>query len=262
MLPVGQRSHDHRAANLMARSMSAGFRAAEAIDLSRKLENGIPTYPTHPKFFKMCWCAMGDPARMNQFVLSEHTGTHIDAPSHFMPAGSPGADSIDALPLDRFMGPAIKMTFGPFAASNVRVGAKEIRDWEQANVAIEAGDIVLIDFRWGHRWGIGEAGQSFLDSWPGVSRDAAEYLAERRVKLVGTDCISLDPGDGGGGALAAHYTLLPQGILIMENACNLERLDVISYVMALPLRLGDATGSPVRAVGWNIKRRHGAPESG
>jgi kynurenine formamidase len=45
--------------------------------------------------------------------------------------------------------------------------------------------------------------------------------------------------------------LLPQGILILENACNLERLNVVSFVMALPLKLSGATGSPVRAAAWN-----------
>jgi arylformamidase len=68
------------------------------------------------------------------------------------------------------------------------------------------------------------------------------------VKLVGTDCISLDPGDGGGGELAAHYTLLPQGVQILENVCNLGALDPISFFMALPLAVASGTGSPVRAV--------------
>jgi arylformamidase len=242
---------DHRAAILMARSMSGAFRRAELVDLTRRLEDGIPTYPTHPKFFKMCWCAKGDPARMNQFVMSEHTGTHIDAPSHFIAPDAAGGRSIDELPLDCFMGPAVKLTFGPFEATNATVTAKQIRRWERDNLPIESGDIVLFDFRWGHRWAIGEAGHAFLDSWPGLSADAAEYLANRKVKLVGTDCISLDPGDGGGGALAAHYTLLPRGILIMENVCSLERLNVVSFVMALPLKLIGATGSPVRAVAWH-----------
>jgi arylformamidase len=242
---------DHRAGILMARNMAGAFRRSELVDLTRRLEDGIPTYPTHPKFFKMCWCAKGDPARMNQFVMSEHTGTHIDAPSHFMPPGAVGSYDINELPLERFMGPAVKLTFGPYEPTNATVTANQIQAWEHDNLPIESGDIVLFDFRWGHRWAIGEAGHAFLDGWPGLSRDAAEYLASRKVKMVGTDCISLDPGDGGGGALAAHYTLLPQGILILENACNLERLNVVSFVMALPLKLSGATGSPVRAAAWN-----------
>jgi arylformamidase len=60
--------------------------------------------------------------------------------------------------------------------------------------------------------------------------------------------VSLDPGDGGGGELAAHYTLLPAGIAIMENLANLSRLPAESFVVALPLPIANGTGSPVRAI--------------
>jgi hypothetical protein len=71
--------HDHRDCAQTAESLSAAFRGKRIIDLSRRLEAGIPTYPTHPKYFQMRWCSMGDPAEMNQLVMGEHTGTHIDA---------------------------------------------------------------------------------------------------------------------------------------------------------------------------------------
>ena len=69
------------------------------VDLTRLIEPGIPTYPTHPKYFQMRWCSMGDPAEMNQLVLGEHTGTHLDAPSHFVPEG-PRRKHIHELPLE------------------------------------------------------------------------------------------------------------------------------------------------------------------
>lgn len=222
-----------------------------AIDLSRLLIPGIPTYPTHPKYFQMKWCSMGDPAEMNQLVLGEHTGTHLDAPSHFVPGlDDPARRHIHELPLERFYGRALKMTFGPFAPENAVVTLADIRAWEAAHLPVRAGDVVLLDFQWGERWQPGPEGFAFLDRWPGLARDAAEYLVERRVKLVGTDCISLDPGDGGGGALPAHYTLLPQGVLILENVANLALLPPVSVFMALPLHIHGGTGSPVRAVAF------------
>lgn len=234
-----------------AEALVEAFRGLRTVDLSRRLEDGMPTYPTHPKFFQMRWCSMGDPAEMNQLVLGEHTGTHLDAPSHFVADLShPMRKHIDQMPLGQFMGRALKMTFGPFGPTNATVTADDIRRWEADNLAVAADDIVLFDLNWGHRWKTGPEGFDFLDSWPGLSRDAAEYLAERRTKLVGTDCISLDPGDGGGGELAAHYTLLPQGICILENVCNLAAIGTVSYFMALPLRVGDGTGAPVRAVAF------------
>jgi arylformamidase len=222
------------------------------IDLTRLLEPGIPTYPTHPKYFQMRWCSMGDPAEMNQLVMGEHTGTHLDAPSHFVPDG-PKRKHIHELPLDSFLGRCVRMRFGPFPKSNAMVKAKDIREWENANAVIEDGDIVLIDFQWETYWKIGPDGFGFLDRWPGLSADAASYLAQKRVKLVGTDCVSLDPGDGGGGKLAAHYTLLPEGVLILENVSNLSRLPELSVFMALPLNIQGGTGSPVRAVAFAPK---------
>lgn len=242
---------DHRDCVQSAQALLGAFRGTRVVDLSRRLEEGMPTYPTHPKFFQMRWCSMGDPAEMNQLVLGEHSGTHVDAPSHFVPdLASPARKHIDEIPLEQFMGRAVKLTFGPFEPTNAMVSADDIRGWERDNVAIEPDDIVLFDFQWGHRWKTGPEGFAFLDRWPGLSRDAAEYLGERKTKLVGTDCISLDPGDGGGGELAAHYTLLPQGILILENVCNLARTEVVSFFMALPIRVGAGTGAPVRAVSF------------
>src|SRR4051794_12404475 len=83
------------------------------VDLTRLLEAGIPTYPTHPKFFQMRWCSMGDPAEMNQLVMGEHIGTHLDAPSHFVPSG-PKRKHIHELPLQAFIGRCVTLTFGPF----------------------------------------------------------------------------------------------------------------------------------------------------
>ncbi|WP_255695989.1 cyclase family protein [Shinella sp. NM-101] len=229
------------------RSLLKIFGSSRITDLTRRMEFGMPTYPTHPKFFQMRWCSMGDPAEMNQLVLGEHSGTHVDAPSHFVREGDPARKNIDEVPIDQFIGRAVKLCFGPFPANNIQVTAEDIRAWEAAHILIEERDIVLFDFGWGDKWATGEAGFDFLDSWPGLSRSAAEYLAEKHVKLVGTDCISLDPGDGGDD-LAAHLTLLPRGILILENVCNLSQIETESFFMALPLNVAGGTGAPVRAI--------------
>lgn len=225
--------------------MLAGHRL---VDLTRRLEPGIPSYPTHPKYFQMPWRSMGDPAELNQLVLSEHTGTHVDAPSHFVPEGDPARRHVDELALNGFLGRAVTMTFGPFERPNEFVTRADIEAWEQRGTRVREGDLVLINFQWGDRWTKAPEGFSFLENWPGLSRDGAEYLRDLKVKVVGTDCISLDPGDGGAGELAAHYTLLPAGVLIMENVANLDQLPAESFVIALPLPIAHGTGSPVRAV--------------
>lgn len=223
------------------------FQSSRIVDLSRKLEPGIPAYPTHPKYFQMRWCAMGDVAEMNQLVLGEHTGTHVDAPAHFVPEGDARRKMLDEIPLDQYIGRAVKITCGPYGHDNSQLSADEIIAWERDHTEIQAGDIVLFDFNWADKWALGEDGFPFLDSWPGLSRSAAKYLRDKKVKLVGTDCISIDPGDGGDN-LAAHLTLLPEGILILENVCNLKSIDDVSFFMALPLNVADGTGAPVRAI--------------
>lgn len=228
-------------------AIAAAFAGHRIVDLTRRLEPGIPSYPTHPKYFQMPWRSMGDPAEMNQLVLGEHTGTHVDAPSHFVPEGDPARRHVDELALEGFMGRAVTMRFGPFEPSNARVRRADIEAWELGNVALRADDVVLIDFQWADRWTRVPEGFAFLDAWPGLARDAAEYLRDRGVKAVGTDCVSLDPGDGGED-LAAHYTLLPAGVLIMENVANLAQLPTESFLIALPLPIANGTGSPVRAV--------------
>jgi kynurenine formamidase len=231
-------------------SLLGMFDDLRMVDLSHRLEAGIPSYPTHPKYFQMPWRSLGDPAEMNQLVLGEHTGTHIDAPSHFVREGDPARRHIDELALQGFFGRALTMTFGPFAERNEFVRAADIEAWERDHVEIRSEDIVLVNFQWAGRWTRVPEGFGFLEDWPGLSRDAADLLADRGVKAVGTDCVSLDPGDGGGGELAAHYTLLPAGILIIENVANLDLLPAESFVMALPLPIANGTGSPVRAVAF------------
>lgn len=242
-----------RSANAMSSSTMSSveelvdvFARHHLVDLTRRLEPGIPSYPTHPKYFQMRWCSLGDPAEMNQLVLGEHTGTHLDAPSHFVPDGD-ARKHIDELALEGFLGRTVTMRFGPFEARNEMVSRAEIEAWEAEHTRVREGDIVLIDFQWEQRWATVPDGFAFLDRWPGLSRDAAEYLRDVGVRVVGTDCISLDPGDGGED-LAAHYTLLPSGVLIMENVSNLATLPTESFVIALPLPIANGTGSPVRAV--------------
>lgn len=223
---------------------------ATVVDLTHTLEEGIPGFPTHPRYFQMPWHCPGDAIEVNQLVIAEHSGTHVDSPSHFVVGeDDPARRHIDEMPLESMIGRAVTLHLDPPQTANAFATYADIVRWERENVAIDAGDIVLLDFGWAHRWGRLPEGQGFLDGWPGLDREAAEYLAERGVKAVGTDCISLDPGDNGrDGDLAAHYTLLPQGILIIENLANLPAVPPLSSFVALPLKLKNGTGSPIRAM--------------
>lgn len=228
----------------------------EMVDLSHTLANDIPTYPTHTKFFQMPWKSAADPAAMNVLITGEHTGTHVDAPNHF-PEGTSASVGIDKIPLGRFMGRALKVEVGPPSRINEQIGRSRIEGWERVNgISIESKDIVLLDFKWASRWQPVPQGFEYCSGWPGLGPSAVDYFLEKQVSIVGTDCISLDAGDGGGGTLYAHRTLLPNGVLVVENIAHLELLPAVSVVLALPLKISNGTGSPVRLVGIVPKDPH------
>ncbi|MFE9446470.1 cyclase family protein [Streptomyces sp. NPDC006602] len=231
------------------RALGEALAGARLVDLSRTLEEGMPTYPTHAKYFQNRWLSMGDVARMNQLVLGEHTGTHVDSPCHF-PIQGPHADvSVEKLSLTALTGRCATVTLDPPPEPDAMVGPQPLRDWEERHGPLRAGDIVLLDFQWARtRWDLHERGFAHLENWPGIARETAELLRGRSVRAVGTDCVSLDSGDGGRGELPAHYVLLSAGVLIIENLANLDRLPPLSFFLAFPLRIAHGTGSPLRAV--------------
>jgi len=231
----------------LTKLLSGAWEVARIVELSHSLQEGMPTYPTHAKYFQNAWLAMGDPARMNQLVLSEHTGTHVDAPVHFAATDDSSAPSIDQISLERFGGSGRCIHLATPDQPNWKLGAKEILAWEQTAGPLRAGEVVLFDFGWSKRWALGREGFSYLNGWPGLGLDAAELLAERQLRGVGTDCVGLDPGDGGDD-LGAHRTLLQQGILIYENLANLDLLEGEFFFLGIPLRIANGTGSPVRAL--------------
>jgi len=230
-------------------SLSELLSKSKIIELSHVLVEGIPTYPTHTKYFQNAWKSKGDIALMNQLVIGEHTGTHVDSPSHFPITGPYSSQSIDQVSIQQLMGRCVKITIDPPPGLNQMVPESAILAWEAVYGNLQPGDIVLFDLQWSNdRWNIGDAGFAFLEDWPGLSLEAARLLKNRQVSVVGTDCMSLDTGDGGGGSLPAHFELLSAGILIMENICNLDLLPTFSFFMALPLRIAGGTGSPIRAI--------------
>ena len=223
----------------------------DVLDLSHTLEEGMPVFPSHAKYFQNQLLQMGDPAAMNQVTFSEHTGTHVDSPSHFvLDTDDPRCVPVDKVEIEKFVGRAVKLTFGPFTPTNALVTRADIVEWEAANVDIVEDDIVLCDFQWASRWKRGRDGWAFMQGWPGLAADAVDHLVGKGVKAVGTDCISLDSGDGAGETFPSHRGLLPRGILIFENVANLARLPVVSVFVGLPLKMAGGTGSPVRAIAF------------
>lgn len=215
---------------------------ADIVDLSHRLEHQIPAWSTHAKFCHdlLESYTMGDGSAHYQLTMSEHSGTHVDAPVHFVD----GARGIDDIPLERVLGRAatIEAPLGP----NGVVSRSMIEAWEEEHGEIRNGDAVLFHFGWDRLWATRPQGNAFLKDWPGLGAEAAGYLIAKQVVLVATDAVSLDVFTST--EFPAHNMLLGTEILIGENFANLGRLPPFSFFMGAPLKIKGGTGSPIRAI--------------
>ena len=172
----------------------------------------------------------GDSCNVSKLTLSSHAGTHIDAPSHFLRGRTP----IDRMPLDLAMGPARVIAISDPA----QVTREELEPHR-----IARGERILLKTRNSPRcW----KGAEFRTDFVYLSHDAARLLAERRVRVVGVDYLSVGGYKKDGAT--THRILLGAGVWIIEGL-NLARVKPGAYELAcLPLRLEGLDGSPARAI--------------
>jgi arylformamidase len=174
----------------------------------------------------------GDPANISHLDLGSHTGTHVDAPRHFIADG----DGVDSMPPSVGIGPARVIEA---ADINSAVPAEVLREAE-----VGAGDRVLLRTRNSTRdW----ADQQFHEDFVGLSLEAAEHLAQVGVALIGVDYMSVSPPQPEQAA-PVHLALLEAGVWIVEGL-YLGGVEPGDYeLVCLPLRLVGRDGSPARAM--------------
>jgi len=202
------------------------------IDISVPLEEGMVSWPDNPplRVDRVFDRSRGDPATVSKIEMSVHTGTHVDAPAHFRGGG----DSVDAIPLDAWIGRARVMEIE---------GAQEIGPGELGPHEIQAGERILLKTdnskrRW---WR-----EAFREEFAHLTADGARFLAERRVRCVGVHYLSV--AAPGGDAEAVHRALLDRDVAIIEGL-NLLDVSAGEYeLLCAPLRLVGADGAPARAV--------------
>lgn len=217
----------------------------DLVDLTHPLREGMPIWPTHPKFEHECLSSLerGDESCYYALCLGEHTGTHVDAPLHFVRGGR----SIAEIPLQRFFG-RLATIDARDAAPDSEVTVERLLAFEARHGAIRPGDAVLFSFGWARFWEHPTEGASFFADWPGVSGAAAHWLVERGVRLVGSDCLSIDRASSAD--FPAHRRLLGAEVLIGENFAHLDRLPAWSSLVVAPLPIEGGSGSPVRAIAF------------
>ena len=187
--------------------------------------------------------------------MSEHTGTHLDAPVHF----AQGRWSVEQIPLDRLVGEAAVVDVSASCAANAdyQVTVADLTAWEQAHGQLTEGAIVLIRTDYSRRWpdaerymGTSDRGEAAVPRlhFPGLHPDAARWLAgTRRVKAVGIDTASIDYGQSS--LYESHRTLYEQNIPGLENLTNLDRLPATgAQIVALQMKIGGGSGAPLRAI--------------
>lgn len=213
------------------------------VDLTHRLSPAIPVWPTHPYFCQEVIEShdRGDLACNHALGMSEHTGTHFDAPLHFFK----GAAAIDAIGLKSFFGRMAKIDARDCSPDDA-VGVDRIMAFEAAHGEIRAGDAVFFHFGWDRFWDDPADHPRFLSGWPGLSRGAAEYLLARGIRVAGSDCLSLDCFSSTD--FPAHRLLLGAGVPIGENFARLGEVPAFSFLITMPLPIAGGSGSPVRAI--------------
>jgi kynurenine formamidase len=190
-----------------------------------------------------------------RYSAAEHGGTHLDAPIHF----AEGRRTSDAIPLGNLVGAAVVIDVSAKAHKDYLVTVDDFTQWESAHGAIPDGAIVLLRTGWGAKYGeraaylgtdqVGASAVAQLH-FPGLSVEAAQWLvANRKVDAVGIDTPSIDYGQSTD--FRAHVILYERDIPGFENVANLEALPAKgSYVVALPMKIKDGSGGPLRIVAY------------
>jgi len=225
------------------------LKIGQAVDLSQTLEEHMPNYPTHSKFYHNLWGSYshGDRSLTYQLVMNEHNGTHVDAPAHFV-QGERGQNgvTVEQIPVKQLVGRGARLDCRSFREGDL-VPRTFITDWEAQHGALAPRDIVLFNFGWSMHWGLRPNSRRYLADWPGVSMDAAQYLLSKQIAALGVDTLSPDPPEAPTTSLI-HPVVLAKQVLIIENLCNLDQLPDFFFFIALPLKIRGGSGSPIRAV--------------
>jgi len=236
----------------------AGIDETKLVDLTYSLDEQTVFWPTNKPFTwekaawgrtsNGYWYASGD------FSMSEHGGTHIDAPIHF----AEGRLAVDEIPLQKLINPAVVIDVRTLVEENhdYRLAPRDLEMWEARNGTIPQGAVVLMLTGWGRGWpdkfrylGSQTPSDPKTLHFPGFSKEAAEFLVkERRVDGIGLDTPSIDYGPSQD--FIVHQIINGANLYGLENIANLDKLPSKGAILvSLPIKIKGGTGGPVRIIG-------------
>ena len=210
------------------------------LDLTLTISGKIPTFPGSPKPNFIQWENLKDNGyNLELLFLSSHTGTHLDAPYHFLENGS----KIHEISLTRLVREAVLIMSRKKA--NQSITKSDIKKFEKKCGKIPNNSTVVFWTGWQKML----LDDSYFVKNPGLSETAAKYLVSKKTNLVGIDSPSID--FKGNKRFSVHRIFSKNNILIVENLANLEKIKSSKFhFVVLPLKLKGATGSPVRAIAF------------
>ena len=210
----------------------------ENLDLTLTISESIPSFPGSPSPQFIPWSSINDEGyNLELLFLSTHTGTHLDAPYHFTKKGI----KIHQIPVTRLVRNAILIKIKKF--KDQAITKKDLINFERKNGKIPNSSSIIFFTDWQKNL----KKKIYFKNNPGLSKSATNYLVSKNINLVGIDSPSIDLGIDT--SFTAHKILAKNGILIVENLSNLEKIPKLEFnLVVLPLKLKNATGSPVRAI--------------
>lgn len=203
-------------------------------DISVEINPDLPIWPGDPKVTieRMQKLEDGANANVSCIEMGLHTGTHVDAPYHFLAEGA----MLSAIPLNRFFGEATVINI-PLDVDIIN--ADVLTRIDQALIT----ERILFKTRNSGFWA--ETTGLFHNDFVGIDKSGAEYIVDHGVRLVGIDYLSIAPFRK---SRPTHETLLGAGVLIIEGL-DLSAVNQGKYQLyCLPLKLGNAEGAPARTI--------------
>ncbi len=245
----------------LAAALASG--TTRVVDLTHTLDPDFPVIILPPEFgqcarFRMeevsSYDHRGPAWKWHNISMSEHTGTHFDAPIHWVSGKDVPNGAVDEIDVSAFVGPVVVIDCSAGAAEDddFELTPETIQSWETAHGVIPAGSWVLMRTDWSKR-----SGAAYLNMAedgphsPGPTSAAIELLLKRDIRGFGTETVGTDAGQGAHYTppYPAHYLLHGAGKFGLQCLSGLDQLPPTGAILiAAPLKIKGGTGSPLRVL--------------
>lgn len=242
--------------DVTALAVLGSLRTLRMVDLTHPLHGGMPFFPAKvPLPFERTQTAYLDRMGVNsgRFSMSEHMGTHLDAPTHFVDSEV----SSERIPPGHLLAEAVVIDISVAVSSDEdhRLSIEEVEAWEAEYGEIPAGGYVLMHSGWAARWDdaarYNNADETGTLHYPACTPEAAGLLVERGVLGLGVDTLSVDNSLVGDAKGATHKVLLGAGRYVLENLTRLDELPARGILLSIgALPIVEGTGAPARVIGF------------